>query len=116
MSKLPWPQFRTQLFDKMEERRSKTSIFRFEQIYRFIECCSQLWADDETAEGQNVVLAIAHEGTFLMVADSLQEFYDLFLPVPGEQDPKMQSNQPSSQPPQPTRDARQRSGSPFRQE
>lgn len=126
---IPWPQFRTQLFAKIEERRARAAMFRFEQIYWFIGRCSKLVGNPGTREAQQALEAIANEGTFLLVADSLTEFGDIVAAAQTEEPANATSNDraarpgpqsPVSPPQQPTQnshvnaDARQSSGHPFR--
>lgn len=79
-------QFRNELFDAMERRRSELSIFRFEQIYLFIHQCSKLFSSPGTSEAQQALTKIQDEGTFLLVADSLREFREMFPAVQAQGD------------------------------
>ncbi len=106
MSTNTWIQFRTQLFEMMEERRAKVALFRLEQVYFFISRCSKLFTSPGAKDGQDALRAIQDEGTFLLVADSLPAFLARLRALGGEEE----ANQPVAvQPdPQPTdRGARQ---------
>jgi hypothetical protein len=78
MSATPWMQFRTQLFNAIERRRSRLAIFRFEQMYFFIPQCSKLFNSPGTSEAQEALINIRDGGTFLLVAESLTEFLKMF--------------------------------------
>ena len=87
MSATPWVQFRKNLFEWIEQRWSRTAaLFRQEKIHLFIIHCSRLFTAPGTTKAQEAQQAIENEGTFLLVADSLADFWALFPPLEGEAD------------------------------
>ena len=108
-----WNQFRPELFSRMEERRSKAIIFRLEQIHCFINDCSKLHVKPGTQEAEEALNRIGNEGTFLLAAESLRDFLELFPAVEPQPQPQEAAEQqrPITKPAL----ARRSSGSPFRQ-
>ena len=84
MNPISWDEFRSQLFDILEERRAIASAFRYEQVYFFISECRRILASPGTREAQDALYAIQEEGTFLLVAGSLTKFLELFPRPQGE--------------------------------
>ena len=70
----------------MEGRRGKPDLFSFEQAHIFINRCSRLFKSPGTAEAEAALKAIADNGTFLLVADSLTAFVAMFPAVEGAED------------------------------
>lgn len=86
MKATTWIQFRTQLCNAAEERRSKVALFGLEQFYLFISRCSTLFRSPGTKDAQEALNKIQDEGTFLLVADSLRAFREMFSAVQAQGD------------------------------
>ena len=91
MNPQTWNQFRAQLFTTIDERRSKVAHFKFEKMYFFISYCSKLFASPGTKEAGDALDAICDEGTFLLVADSLTSFLELFPTAETDEDTNNQN-------------------------
>jgi hypothetical protein len=82
---MTWNDFKPQLFEKMEERRARQSMFHTEQIYSFILGCAKQFNVAKKTEAQQAMNKIQDEGTFLLVADSFSEFRAMFPEIDGQQ-------------------------------
>ncbi len=127
MNNITWDQFCEKLLELMEQRQSKANAFRLNQIYYFMNQCSWLFRDPGSSDAQEFKQIIANQGTFLLVADTLADFWALFPPNDTPADnadvvaeearearEEAEAEPPPPRRPQPGPDARGRSGRPFR--
>lgn len=62
---MTWEQFQAGLFEKLEKNRSKIAMFRMQQVYWFINDCSQLLVNPGTPEASSALDAIKNAGNQL---------------------------------------------------
>lgn len=134
---MTWNELKPQLFQKMEQRRTRQAMFHVEQIYSFTVGCSKQFNTAKRIEAQEALNRIQDEGTFLLAAESFSEFQLMLYPESQSPEPEPASaDSPTdpnegplprperdfvphnrrqvAQPSQPATDTRRGSGQPFR--
>ena len=81
---MTWNQFKPQLFELIEQRRSSFSGFGIDKIYALILGCSHRFSAQRVTEAANAMARIKNDGTFLLVADSASEFAAVLDAAAGE--------------------------------
>ncbi len=108
-----WPDLRDQLLELIENRRAIASTFKYSEVYFFMSRCMTAFNSPGTDKGQSALNAIADNGSFRLVADSLRDFLAMF-PATGQPADKGDQLEPGHQPgPTHSISARPGPGRPF---
>jgi len=73
-----WTEFLSELCEKIDQRRPGLRIFSYEQIVSLLAHSKSLYHHPRTEEAHQALATIRDEGTFLLAADSLHAFLELF--------------------------------------
>jgi len=69
-----WDEFRGRLFESIERRRPIAATFKYADVYYFVTRCRSASNSPGTDKAQEALDAIAQNGSFRLVAESLDDF------------------------------------------